>query len=63
MATAPRGRRPGGRLFRLGTLLSSWWQHRVSFFISPGITLAALTIYLFTFLGDRSTPLLISEVF
>ncbi len=57
MATAPQGRRQGGWLYRLGILLSSWWQHRVSFFISLGITLAALTIYLFTFLGDRSTPL------
>ena len=42
---------------RFRTLLSEWWQHRASFFISLGITLAALTIYFFTFLGDRSTPL------
>ena len=42
---------------RLRELLSAWWQHRASFLISLGITLTALTIYLFTFLGDRSTPL------
>src|SRR6516162_3780230 len=43
--------------FRLRVLLSEWWQHRASFLISFGITLIALTVYLFTFLGDRSTPL------
>lgn len=43
--------------FRLHVLLSEWWQHRASFLISFGITLIALTVYLFTFLGDRSTPL------
>jgi len=42
---------------RIRELLSEWWRHRASFLISPGITLAALTIYLFNFLGDRSTPL------
>jgi adenylate cyclase len=57
MATAPQGGTQGGGSFRLRTLLSEWWQHRVSFFISLGITLAALCIYFFTFLGDRSTPL------
>ena len=58
MATAP----PQGGLqrrswLRVRTLLAEWWEHRASFFISLGITLAALSIYLFTFLGDRSTPL------
>jgi len=57
MATAPQGGSPGGGFFRLRALLSAWWQHRASFFISLGITFAALTIYFFTFLGDRSTPL------
>jgi len=38
-------------------LLAEWWQHRTSFLISLGITLAALSIYLVTFLADRSTPL------
>ena len=50
-------RRIAGGAYRLRTLLSEWWQHRASFFISLGITLAALGIYFFTFLGDRSTPL------
>lgn len=57
MATAPQGGSQGGGQFRLRTLLSEWWQHRASFFVSLGITLAALSIYLVTFLGDRSTPL------
>ncbi len=57
MATAPQGGPQGGGRFRLRTLLSEWWQDRASFFISFGITLAALGIYFFTFLGDRSTPL------
>ncbi len=56
MATALHGGSKGGA-YRLRTLLSEWWQHRASFFISLGITLAALGIYFFTFLGDRSTPL------
>lgn len=57
MATAPQGGPQGGGAFRLHTLFAEWWQHRASFFISVGITLAALGIYLFTFLGDRRTPL------
>src|ERR1700752_1296357 len=57
MATAPKGGPPGGGSLRLRTLLSAWWEHRASFFISLGITFAALGIYLFTFLGDRNTPL------
>jgi len=58
MATAPpqAGLQRRSRL-RVRTLLAEWWQHRASFFISLGITVAALTIYFFTFLGDRSTPL------
>jgi adenylate cyclase len=56
MATALHGGSRGGA-YRLRTLLSEWWQHRASFSISLGITLAALGIYFFTFLGDRSTPL------
>jgi len=42
---------------RLRLLIAAWWQHRASFFISLTITLIALTVYFFTFLGDRSTPL------
>jgi adenylate cyclase len=57
MVTAPQGvPQRGGRL-RLRALLAEWWEHRVSFFISLGITVAALSIYFLTFLGDRSTPL------
>jgi adenylate cyclase len=43
--------------FRPRMLLLDWWEHRASFFISLGITVAALSIYVFTFLGDRSSPL------
>jgi len=57
MATAPQGGPLGGGAFRLRVLLSAWWEHRASFFISLGITLAALGMYFFTFLGDRNTPL------
>jgi adenylate cyclase len=55
---APSGgwwQRRGG--FGLYELLQSWWQHRVSFVISLVTTLAALTIYYFTFLGERPTPI------
>jgi adenylate cyclase len=38
-------------------LLSAWWQHRASFLISLIITLAALTLYYFTFFGERPTPI------
>lgn len=57
MRTAVQAGRLGSGFLRVRVLLLEWWQHRASFFISLGITLAALTIYLFTFLGDRSTPL------
>ena len=57
MENATQGSSLEGASFRLRALLSEWWQHRASFFISLVITLAALTVYLFTFLGDRSTPL------
>jgi adenylate cyclase len=43
--------------FGLYELLQSWWRHRVSFLVSVGITLAALTLYFFTFLGERPTPI------
>ena len=57
MENAAQGSSREGASFRLRALLSEWWQHRASFFISLVITLSALTAYLFTFLGDRSTPL------
>jgi adenylate cyclase len=57
MATAPKGGSLEGGAFSVRGLLSLWWEHRASFFISLGLTLAALAIYCVTFLGDRSTPL------
>jgi adenylate cyclase len=57
MATATQDGAPSGGSLRVRGLLAEWWQHRASFLISLGITLAALGIYFFTFLGDRSTPL------
>jgi len=38
-------------------LFQSWWRHRVSFLISIVITFAALTLYYFTFFGERPTPI------
>jgi adenylate cyclase len=58
MATAPSGgfwQRRG--VFDVYELLRSWWRHRVSFLISVGLTLAALALYYFTFLGERPTPI------
>jgi adenylate cyclase len=43
--------------FGLYELPRTWWKHRVSFLVSMVITLAALTLYLFTFLGERPTPI------
>lgn len=57
MDTPTQGSPSARAAFRLRELLYSWWQHRISFYISVGITLFALLIYFFTFLGDRSTPL------
>jgi adenylate cyclase len=57
---APSGgwwQRRGG--FGLYELLQSWWRHRVSFIISLVTTLAALTIYYVTFLGERPTPIFV----
>jgi len=54
MPTTREGRDHAGygvRLFR------AWWQHRAVFFISTGITLLAVGVYVFTFVGDRNTPL------
>jgi adenylate cyclase len=55
---APSGgwwQRRGG--FGLYELLQSWWGHRASFLISLSVTAAALTLYYFTFFGERSTPI------
>jgi adenylate cyclase len=35
--------------------LAAWWQRRVPFAISIGLTLFALTVYAYTFVGDRPT--------
>jgi adenylate cyclase len=35
--------------------LRAWWQRRVPFAISVGLTAFALTIYTYTFIGDRPT--------
>src|SRR5215813_7641905 len=47
-----------GRGFGVYELLLSWWQHRVSFLISLGITGLALVVYFFSFFGESSRPLL-----
>ena len=44
-------------LFALYELFQTWWRHRVSFVLSIAITLAALTLYYFTFFGEKSTPI------
>jgi adenylate cyclase len=44
-------------LFSLYELLQSWWRHRVSFLLSLSITLFALLLYVFTFVGERPTPI------
>jgi adenylate cyclase len=43
--------------FGLYELLQTWWRHRVSFVISLVVTFSALTLYYFTFFGEKSTPL------
>ena len=40
-------------------LLQTWWQHRVSFVISLVITFAALAIYVFTYIAENPSPLLV----
>jgi adenylate cyclase len=57
MADSPEGGLQNRKAFRLRELLSSWWDHRASFLISVGITVATLLVYIFTFVGDRNTPL------
>ena len=57
MITPPEGGPQERRAFRLREVFSAWWDHRASFLISVGITLSALAIYFFTFLGERPTPI------
>lgn len=40
-------------------LLQEWWQHRVSFLISLIITFTALGLYVFTYIGEHPSPLLV----
>src|SRR5258707_13954758 len=59
MATAPSSESFWQRrgVFNVYEVLQSWWRHRVSFLISVAITLAALALYYFTFLGERATSI------
>jgi adenylate cyclase len=57
MPIPSEGARSARNAFRFRELLSSWWEHRASFFISVAITLVALGVYFLSFLGDRNTPL------
>jgi adenylate cyclase len=43
--------------FGVYELLLSWWQHRISFLISLGVTISALALYFFTFFGESPTPI------
>jgi adenylate cyclase len=45
--------------FSLYELLLSWWRHRVSFLISVGITLAAVCLYVLTYIAENPNPLLV----
>src|ERR1035438_6955965 len=55
-ALSDKSRFASGAL-RVLELFETWWQHRTSFLISLIITLAALTLYYFTFFGERPTPI------
>ena len=57
MSKTREGRGRVGYVARLRILLEAWWQHRAVFFISTGVTLLAVGVYIFTFVGDRNTPL------
>src|SRR5581483_2270647 len=47
--------RRGG--FGVYELLASWWRHLASFVVSVFVTLAGLALYLFTFFGEKPTPI------
>ena len=57
MPTAPEGGRQHGSVYRFRELLATWWHHRAVFLISVAITIVSLSVYIFTFMGDRNTPL------
>jgi adenylate cyclase len=40
-------------------LLQEWWRHRVSFLISLIITITALGLYVFTYIAEHPSPLLV----
>jgi adenylate cyclase len=57
MPTAREGGRQHGSVYRFRELLATWWHHRAVFLISVAITVVSLGVYVFTFMGDRNTPL------
>jgi len=57
MPNAPEGGRQHGSVYRFRELLATWWHHRAVFLISVAITVVSLGVYIFTFMGDRNTPL------
>src|SRR5258708_20840504 len=57
MPTAPEGGRQRGSVYRFWELLATWWHDRAVFLISVAITVVSLGVYIFTFMGDRNTPL------
>ena len=54
-ALPPRIRR--GPWQSIVRLFRSWWSHKVSLAISLVLTASAVLIYLFTFVGERPTPI------
>jgi adenylate cyclase len=57
MPTAPEGGRKHGSMHRFRDLIATWWHHRAVFLISVAITVLSLGVYIFTFVGERNTPL------
>lgn len=57
MPIAPEGGRQRGSVYRFRDLIATWWHHRAVFLISVAITVLSLAVYIFTFMGDRNTPL------
>jgi adenylate cyclase len=59
MADSSGGKQRPGGFAGFIELLEAWWQHRVSFLISLVITLTALGLYVFTYIGEHPSPLLV----
>jgi adenylate cyclase len=57
MATPSANAWLGRRGLGIYEILASWWRHRVSFLVSLFITLSCLTLYYFTFFGEKPTPI------